>query len=406
MKKLILALTLAATAMVAIAAPDTTLRIAFVATPQVSLYEKSLVQEHAAVIQDAFDDVQNIAIPELQALSLDLVNGGVPHSIPGTIPASSGTLDGLSMSATLAAAYDNGNAMAQYVRSFRNQINADIVILYANVNGTTCGATSGVSGTFAQGSFVPDATYGGRDLSDSERNWIAVISTYCLDPVFKFVASGHELAHLFGGTHAKRVDDTPADTLQGVLSDNKANAYVSFFDARGTLGASPVSDVAVPKSSFAFAPNIYSNTGGIGLDGNATHNNRDAARLTAASIAAYRPKLEGTALPPAPVNPPPVPSCALSKPAFVTAYVVDVCEPQYFGTTYRFDWVDFCSSATDHYEVWGALNGGSYQLKWTSETPWTYGIIVNGEADVKVKACSASSCTGLSSPAVTVVDQC
>lgn len=406
MKKLILILLIWVHGLNALADPDNTLRIAFVASPAISTYEKSLIQEHAIVIEDAMDNVLNIQIPELQALTVELL---AIHSIPGNIPAISGTLDGMLMDDTVIAAYDNDNATAQYVRAYRNQVDADIVILYADVTGINyCGGVSGNPGTFAKGIFNPSAQFGNRDLTDSESNYIAIVSKSCLNPVYKYVASGHELGHLFGMTHAKRVDDDPPDLDQGVITGNKANAYVNFFDARGTLVASPYLDVDPSKAVFAYQPSIYSNPDGIGLDGNATHNNREAARLTAASIAAYRPKLAGSPLPPTPANPTPVPGCYLSlPPAFMTAYPIEVCEPQYFGTSYRFDWVDFCSSATDHYQIWASENGGAYTLHWSTTVPYTVGIVRNHAlVDVKVKACSSSTCTPMSSPAVTVSDQC
>ncbi|MGK0472956.1 MAG: hypothetical protein ACJAR0_003447 [Candidatus Azotimanducaceae bacterium] len=253
MKSLVFSLAIAAlnsfvSASVFAQSADTTLRVGLVRTTFLS---SSALQGYAANIVELESALYSTGVTAGNAVSIDVWRGvnnqgtNSPYVVHVLDNVSSSEITNVSMKTAVSTMARPSSAVNSALRLYRESIDADVLVVLADVSGL-CGAVGTTGSTFAEGFFTP--THGGLDLSNSENNWISVVNAFCMPSAFKPRTIAHEFSHIAGGTHFRRVSDTPSDPSQGVLVGNKANAYVDFGGARGTAGASPSVDLGSAPS--------------------------------------------------------------------------------------------------------------------------------------------------------------
>lgn len=353
----------------ATAAPDTTVRYAIVYTAQFGQAAvSSRVFQQVPVLTQAWGNASIVGAGLQTHTTGALYENIKAFTDPG--------LDGLSLSSTFSAI-----AASAGIRAYRDQQQADIVIVYAEPQLTPgaieCGATLAPPFSFIKGYFSPDLG-GAVDVSKSELDYIILITHGCN----RSDTLAHEFVHIFGGTHKA----TPQQgDFPGVLYYQRANAAVENLQA--SVAATPT------EIPFGYASVNRFSSATYPLLGDTTHDNRGAIQLTAKSVAAYRGPIA------APLAPP--------IPATFTATRVS-CSGE--STIWIAHWAS--SSGAQWYELWhnGTIGGppNTYFLAPTSSPAF---FSVNwGQSDVTIRACLQSNGTGFCSAFFTpfrhVYDDC
>ena len=285
----------------------------------------------------------------------------------------------------------------------RNAYDADIVIAIVDSN---LMRSCGIGPTrWWNDHFIPAGNFkakltgpeAGLDRRGAENSYMVVISdavscfsrnTAINDSMINILA--HEIGHLFGGGHdleptqPGRAPSTP----RGWYLYDDSHGYVSvltlpFFNL--TLRLKTVlsrRDIDIAKcmtGQWCTQMGVYSEAAGF--------NNVGTIKKTDASVANYRP------IP----SDPPVVACNLSTPTNVRGRLLEYCDTNDDVSRHELAWDDSCPEETVVYNGAASPNGpfGPYYIVGTSlasPTP-TWNRI-----DVwwKIRACSATGCTGLS----------
>lgn len=413
-------------------AQDTSIRILVTRDTSVS---QATVNQYMSFLQDTWSGTNTLG-----PISLTIVNSGaaIPVSLPqGDAQTSIDIVDLLV-----------GTPVQPGLPSQREIFAADVVLVITDeaLDSTAvpiepvCGlADDDLSGVWfgPNVSFQPDSE--GLDLRLRNDAWIALIATNSQGGCNTLQQSAaHEFGHLLGGGHIQ--------ILPGIEPINS--------NARADLSTTDPQDPNAPFSfSFVltaiaepvagcqnFPCNWLKSYSSPQMFGNPNLQNVQTINQTASSVANY---IRGGPLVGLPqcsdgfdndgdgsldssdsncsstsdndetsAPPPPAPtSCnpASYTPTNVTATLQAICYPGTFASLYHFRWNHACPIGNVYYEVVATTSTeGSYTVDET--TSRSIDIYINGppqSGTIRVKACTSPAvCSPLSTPPVTIYDQC
>jgi len=258
----------------------------------------------------------------------------------------------------------------QSLIDLRNNYGADLVVVFTTGVSDACGVapTEYWINSSVPTTFIPNSS--GLDLRAKEVGYIALVDIACdLD------VAAHELGHLFGaghvtasgGSHPYLFDDSHADA-QFFNFPPPHSILINYRTIVSDTGAECVNQVF----PCTVLQNFSTRTG---------RDNTKAVQTTALSVANYRQ---------IPV--------ILVPPTNLFGFLVGSCLPPPYDH-HRIFWSEGGSNVSiDHYEIfYSQPPTGSYIYGWSKSSEWTDAYVVGTNASVKVRACTTSLCSNLTS---------
>lgn len=298
-----------------------------------------------------------------------------------------------------------GDATKTKWEEYRDGLGADVVLMFTG-GASNCGLAVQTNwikpGTPGGGVFQVGPGSSTYDLHGAENGYFALVVANSSCP--EHVAL-HELGHLLGGGHTP----VPPGSLGSYLNDDSHALALSIYIPPYIDNHYQTVLAEGQPLACQSRPNGQCNVNDQFSALSGYNDNTATIAQTAPSVANYRVVPDMTN-PPAPPPPTISSGCTLKTPQIVQGGLIDVCNnhPVFgLGSVYYVQWSPGCTSATTEYEIWYSQPDGSgYNHLADSVNPWAEIQVGGANSRIRVKACSATSCTGLSPTSYVLVDEC
>ena len=258
----------------------------------------------------------------------------------------------------------------QSLIDLRNNHGADLVVVFTTGVSDACGIapTEYWINSSVPTTFIPNSS--GVDLRAKEVGYIALVDIACgLD------VTAHELGHLFGaghviaagGSHPYLFDDSHADA-QFINLPPPLSILINY--------RTIVSDTDAECVNQTFPCEVLQN-----FSTRTDHDNKKAVQTTALSVANYRQT-----------------PLILVPPDNIFGFLVASCSPPPWDHHRMFLSEGGSNVAIDHFEIfYSQPPTGSYVYGWSKSNEWSDVYVVGADSSMKVRACTTSLCSNLSS---------